>query len=224
MAKEPRARFPAPAADFNNPHHTSLTIRKSRFETYGCRCRSGKEARAFVEIIRRHNPDADHNCWAYVAGLPGSTIDIGSSDDGEPSGTAGKPILDALLFSDTGQICMVVSRWFGGIKLGTGGLSRAYRECALLNLESMPKIENIIWIRWNLRLPYSLYERGAKFLSEIDVKILNSNFGDSVNMELAVPEDRLDLFQRIVGSLGNGKLRPVRLDPAQKEHKESGNV
>ena len=212
MPNELYKRYPVPAVDFANPHRSSLTIRKSRFESYSSRCQSGKEAREFVSLIREKNPDATHNCWAYAAGDPGSTLDIGSSDDGEPQGTAGKPILNALLHGGVGQICLVVSRWFGGVKLGTGGLSRAYGQCALDNLQSLPREENIIWTNWNIVLPYNQYDRATKILSELEIKIIKSSFGESVDLTLAVPADFIEVFRERIGSLGEGTRNLIRMD------------
>ena len=85
-------------------------------------------ARAFVEQIRTKHADATHNCWAFVTGAPGHSGQVGFSDDGEPHGTAGRPMLQVLLHCGVGEITMVVTRWFGGVKLGTGGLVRAYQD------------------------------------------------------------------------------------------------
>lgn len=212
MPNELCKRYPVPATDFENPHRGSLTIRRSRFESYASRCQSGKEAREFVSLIRGKNPDATHNCWAYVAGEPGSTLDIGSSDDGEPQGTAGKPILNVLLHGGVGQICMVVSRWFGGVKLGTGGLSRAYGQCALENIQSLPREENIIWTNWNIVLPYTQYDRAAKILSELEIKIIDTNFGESVDLKLAVPADFIEALRERLGALGESATNLIRMD------------
>lgn len=124
MAVVNDARFSIPAVGPDNPHRTEAVIRRSRFLAQGCHCVSRADAIKFVDAIRAVNPDATHNCWAYQAGAPGDTAAIGSSDDGEPRGTAGRPMLNALLHSGIGQICVVVSRWFGGVKLGVGGLAR----------------------------------------------------------------------------------------------------
>ena len=111
-------RYPIPAAGPDRPHRTELLIRRSRFLAQCAHTPGPEAARAFVESIRRANADATHNCWAYAAGAPGQTARIGSSDDGEPHGTAGRPMLQVLLHCGIGEICVVVTRWFGGVKLG----------------------------------------------------------------------------------------------------------
>ncbi|MFQ8890076.1 MAG: IMPACT family protein [Bilophila wadsworthia] len=89
-------------------------------------------------------PDATHNCWAYAAGAPGQTSKVGYSDDGEPHGTAGRPMLTMLLHGGVGELSAVVTRYFGGIKLGTGGLVRAYQGMVKLGLETLPTREHMI--------------------------------------------------------------------------------
>src|SRR5690606_7146777 len=88
--------------------------------------------------LRAEYPDATHNCWAFVAGPPGDTASIGMSDAGEPHGTAGRPMLDVLLHSDVGEVVAVVTRYFGGTKLGTGGLVRAYGGAVQHALAELP--------------------------------------------------------------------------------------
>ncbi|MGD9326788.1 MAG: YigZ family protein, partial [Desulfobacterales bacterium] len=98
-------------------YRTEETIKRSRFIATVARAFTEEDAKAFISIIKNEFPDATHNCWAYVAGPPGDTARIGMSDDGEPHGTAGKPILTALLHSEIGEIVAVVTRYFGGTKL-----------------------------------------------------------------------------------------------------------
>ena len=99
-------------------HESELVIRRSRFLTHITRADSPAMAREAIDVMRTRHADATHNCWAFNAGPPGSTAQIGANDDGEPHGTAGRPMLGMLLHSDVGCICCVVTRWFGGIKLG----------------------------------------------------------------------------------------------------------
>ncbi|HSR43143.1 MAG TPA: YigZ family protein, partial [Longimicrobiales bacterium] len=107
-------------------HRVEEVVRRSRFVTTLARAPDAEAAAAFVQRIRDEMPDATHHCWAFVAGPPGNTRAMGMSDDGEPHGTAGRPMLTALLHGGVGEVVAVVARWFGGTKLGTGGLARAY--------------------------------------------------------------------------------------------------
>ncbi|MCG7536186.1 YigZ family protein [Pseudoalteromonas sp. OOF1S-7] len=105
-------------------HHEE--IKKSTFIVHIAHTPTIADAKAFIRAINEQYPDARHNCWAHIAGAPGGSHVLGFSDDGEPNGTAGKPMLNVLLGSGLGEITAVTTRYFGGIKLGTGGLVRAY--------------------------------------------------------------------------------------------------
>ncbi|KID55471.1 elongation factor [Pseudoalteromonas luteoviolacea CPMOR-1] len=105
-------------------HHEE--IKKSTFLVHVAHTPTVDDAKAFIRSINDAYPDARHNCWAHVAGAPGGSHVLGFSDDGEPNGTAGKPMLNVLMGSGIGEITAVTTRYFGGIKLGTGGLVRAY--------------------------------------------------------------------------------------------------
>src|SRR5665811_1552158 len=115
-------RYPIPAGRAR----VEDIILRSRFITTAGPASGSEEARAFVAAVRSEFADASHNCYAFVAGPPGSSAQVGMSDDGEPGGTAGRPMLAALLGCGIGDIVVVVSRYFGGTLLGTGGLVRAY--------------------------------------------------------------------------------------------------
>ncbi|GAK29250.1 YigZ family protein, partial [Serratia liquefaciens] len=114
--------YPIPAG----PISVSEEIKKSRFITLLAPTSGVDAAKAFIQQVRDEHPAARHHCWAFVAGPPTDSQQLGFSDDGEPSGTAGKPILAQLMGSGIGEITAVVVRYYGGIKLGTGGLVRAY--------------------------------------------------------------------------------------------------
>ena len=120
-------------------------IKKSRFITYLQHTEGLEQAKAFWAEIKAQHPNARHHCWAAVAGKPTDSQQLGFSDDGEPAGTAGKPMLSALLGSQVGEVSAVVVRYYGGILLGTGGLVRAYGngvQQALKLLETERKVEH----------------------------------------------------------------------------------
>lgn len=122
-------------------------IKKSIFITYLARTSSVDDAKAFVAEIKAKHSDARHNCWGFVAGRPDDSMKWGFSDDGEPSGTAGKPILAQLSGSGIGEITAVVTRYYGGVRLGTGGLVKAYGggvQQALKLIETEEKKESLI--------------------------------------------------------------------------------
>ncbi|MGA4439316.1 YigZ family protein [Psychrobacter pocilloporae] len=114
-----------------------LEIKKSEFIAYAYPVISREEAMFHVEQLREQYPDARHFCWAYIIGDPDNTTSAGFDDDGEPSGTAGRPILGVLQHKSIGNIIIIVVRYFGGIKLGAGGLTRAYAGSAQAAVDQM---------------------------------------------------------------------------------------
>lgn len=135
-------------------YSSETTLLKSKFITTIRRIQSLSEMRWFYNEIRSHHPKANHNCWAAIAGPPEDSNTYGFSDDGEPSGTAGKPILKVLQFSGKGQAGIIVTRYFGGIKLGTGGLVRAYTEATKTILEKASFIQFSKTVHLACSFPY----------------------------------------------------------------------
>ena len=120
-----------------NPVTARLEIKKSEFIAYAYPVNSREQAMFHVEQLREKHPDARHWCWAYIIGDPDNTTSAGFDDDGEPSGTAGRPILGVLQHKSIGNIIIIVVRYFGGIKLGAGGLTRAYAGSAQAAVDQM---------------------------------------------------------------------------------------
>ena len=116
---------------------TRLEIKKSDFITYAYPVTSREQAMFHVEQLRQKYADARHHCWAYIIGDPNNTTSAGFDDDGEPSGTAGRPILNVLQHKSIGNVIVIVVRYFGGIKLGAGGLTRAYAGSAQAAVDEM---------------------------------------------------------------------------------------
>lgn len=187
-------------------HRDELLIKRSRFIVSMGHCPGTEAARAFVEQIRAEFPDATHNCWAYAAGPPGSTGQIGLSDDGEPHGTAGRPMLTMLLHCNAGEIGAVVTRYFGGIKLGTGGLVRAYQDAVRLGLSALPLREHMITSRLRVTLDYHRLTLFHRLLPEFRASILAEDFAVDATFELALPEDSIDAFTQAMQELTDGNV------------------
>ncbi len=198
-----RSRYPVPAGFFRQ----ELEVKRSRFIATLAPAASVDEARQFIENIRKEFPDARHNCWAFLLGPPGSSDRVGFSDDGEPSGTAGKPMLQALLHCGAGDLVVVVSRYFGGIKLGTGGLVRAYGQATQQALESMPRGEKIAWVYLKLGFDYSVLELLQRDLPQFEVEILEETFSEQVTWYLRLPEERETDFRDRVVDRSHGRVR-----------------
>ena len=146
-----QARYPVPA-DFVRVEDV---ISRSRFITTLVMADTRESALSFVDAVKDEFSDATHNCWAYLVGPPGTMGCVGVSDDGEPHGTAGKPMLNVLLHSGLGDVAVVVTRYYGGTKLGRGGLVRAYSGGVKRAVEQCERAQKVAWVRAVLTLDYT---------------------------------------------------------------------
>ncbi len=206
--RPPRYLIPA------GPHCVEEVIRKSRFVTEADHASDAETAQAFVARIREKFPDATHHCWAYVAGPPGSTTFVGMSDDGEPHGTAGRPMLTALLHGGVGEIVAVCSRYYGGTKLGTGGLSRAYSGGVKLLLESLSTREHVERTTLRVVVDYGSVDTLQRPFTEAEVVIESQDFGENVEYRLTVPREYAESLADAVAGVtkGRGIVQPVSPD------------
>ncbi|WGE89170.1 YigZ family protein [Actinobacillus arthritidis] len=181
-------------------------IKKSRFLTYLAHTDGIEQAKAFVAEIKTLHPQARHWCWATVASTPNDSQQYGFSDDGEPSGTAGKPMLNYLLGSGLGEITAVVVRYYGGVLLGTGGLVKAYGggvQQALLQLEKQRKV-----LRQNFCLvcEYDQFNSLQHMINEYDILTLDQQFSDKIKVTLAINPAELAPFTQQITQRFAGKL------------------
>jgi uncharacterized YigZ family protein len=195
-------RYPIPASQAR----VEEVISRSRFITTAGPAGSVEEARAFIARVRNEFADATHNCYAYVVGPPGSTAQVGMSDDGEPSGTAGRPMLGVLLGSGIGDIAVVVTRYFGGTKLGTGGLVRAYSGGVKAVLAVLPLAEKMALATLRVRGPYAWITPIARLLPAFEARICSQNYAADVTWEIEVPEERLDSLAAALTDLTHGEI------------------
>ncbi len=198
-------RYPIPAGRAR----VEEVILRSRFITTAAPIGSVEAARAFIAEIRAEFPDATHNCYAYVAGPPGSTAQIGMSDDGEPAGTAGRPMLAVLLGCGVGDIAVVVTRYWGGIKLGTGGLVRAYSGGVKAVLEGLPVHEKIAWRTVLASGPYNWVTPIARLLPAFEAHIADQQFAADVTWQINVPEDQAGKLAAALVELSHGDIEVV---------------
>jgi len=177
-------RTPAAAAEFRQK------IERSEF--LGIVVPVSSEEAFFEELqrIEKRHFDATHHCWAFRL-WGGRTR---SSDAGEPSGTAGKPILVAIESADVHDCGVVVVRWYGGVKLGTGGLSRAYRETAAEALRVTPLLERYVYRRFTLDVPFEILGVVYRFVAPPDVVLVAENFGESNTFDFDVRESMAEKF------------------------------
>ena len=163
-------------------------IKRSRFIAHIKHTPDVESARAFISEIKEKYSDAGHNCWAYVAGAPTDSQILGFSDDGEPNGTAGKPMLNVLVGSGIGEITAVVTRYFGGIKLGTGGLVRAYGGTLNHGLEELKTGEKIPEVTVTGTSEYSHQGLIEKLLEDYNILSLNKDYGAGVEWTLKMDQ------------------------------------
>ncbi len=193
-------------------HRTESNIKRSLFVCSMAHAAEVDSARAFVERIKKEFPDATHNCWAFAVGPPADTAKVGFSDDGEPHGTAGRPMLSALLHSGVGELACVVTRYFGGVKLGTGGLVRAYQGAVLDNLATLATVERINPAYLNVGVHYAYVEKIRRLLPNFEAKIENEDFTTQVDFTIQLPEERAeDLIEALANATdGTAKVNSRR--------------
>ena len=167
---------------------------------------SSDEARAFIARIKKEFADASHNVPAYIIG-GGNTVTEYFSDDGEPSGTAGKPALTVLRGSGLGDVAVVVTRYFGGTLLGTGGLVRAYTESVQMVVQSVERGRRVPVHVAMVAIPYNLVDRVRLLVARQNGQILDEEFAGDVTMTLQLPVGSFEGFQNELRELSAGRLK-----------------
>lgn len=176
--------------------------KKSKFIGYAKPVKTQEEAVEFISEIKSKHWDATHNVYAYV--LRENNIQR-YSDDGEPSGTAGVPVLDVMLKESLVDVCVVATRYFGGTLLGAGGLVRAYSHTSKIALEAAGIITMAQCSVMSAEVDYSFYDRLNILLSDFSAVILNTSFSDKVCVEFSVKENIVDLLNAKLIDVSNGK-------------------
>ncbi|MBX2999758.1 MAG: YigZ family protein [Caldilineaceae bacterium] len=194
-------RYPIPAAR----HRVEEEILRSRFITTVGHAPTVEDARSFIAEVSAEFADASHNCWAYVVGPPGSTAQVGMSDDGEPHGTAGRPMLTVLLHSGVGDIVAVVTRYFGGTLLGKGGLVKAYSGGVSYALESLPLVEKVPKCELWVLIDYSNVSLFQRMLPDYEIEVLAEEYAVDVTFHLQMPVFHIERFQNDLAELTNGQ-------------------
>ncbi len=194
-------RYPIPAARCR----AEVVIDRSRFICTIERAASPEEAQAFIREMRAAFPDATHNCWAFVAGPPGSTARIGMSDDGEPHGTAGRPMLTVLSHCGVGEIAAVVTRYYGGTNLGTGGLVRAYSAAVQAALEMLSTRERVEVTELTVTVSYAHLSAVRRALPECEATVLSETFAEDVTLRMSVPVAREAMLRTLLGNATGGQ-------------------
>ena len=181
-----------------------ITEQKSRFIAHVFNIESEQEALALLAAIKKQYWDARHNCYAYVCD---SEVPVKRfSDDGEPAGTAGKPILEVITGNDLSNCLVVVTRYFGGVLLGTGGLIRAYTDATKEGLRDSCVSEVSDGIQGVLSVDYTTFGKLQYICSELGVSIINTEYADNVTLTVVMNRELKDAFDKKIQDISAGKI------------------
>lgn len=194
-----------------------LLIKKSRFIASLSRCSNAAEAEAFISSIKKAYHDATHNTFAYTIGFNHEIAK--ASDNGEPAGTAGVPELKALQLMDLHNTVAVVTRYFGGIKLGAGGLIRAYSNSISAAAKAIGIVERIPQRSYAFQIPYAAYGEVSHYLAQAKIAIKKRQFGTSVNLTILIDDDPQQI-KTAAAALTNLLAGQIKLQPGPLFYRE----
>ena len=182
-----------------------IVVKRSRFIATVHVVSSPQKARETIKQVRVEHPSANHVVHAFIVGDARSVF--GLSDDGEPGGTAGRPALEVLKGSGLTDVLVTIVRYFGGTKLGTGGLVQAYTAAVQEALRDLATKEKVALCEARVALPYPLYERFKLLLEEHEGEVIAEEFGAEVALQVRVPERRTEALDRRLADLSAGKVK-----------------
>ena len=188
-----------------------MVEKRSRFIGHIWRVETEEEARALIEATKKKHYDARHNCWCYIL-REGNVLRY--SDDGEPQGTAGQPMLNVFLREEVTNVLCVVTRYFGGILLGAGGLTRAYGGTAKLALDAAGISRMRLWSTVAVPCSYSLYERMRLLAESCGGTVTDADFGADIVLTVLLPAEDVEEFQKKVTELSAGQIEVLPVEDA----------
>jgi uncharacterized YigZ family protein len=189
-----------------SPARAEIRVSNSRFIATAAPSATVDAARAVIAGVRAEMPDASHHVYAYIIGH-GATTTLSMTDDGEPPGTAGRPVMAVLKGSGLGDVALVVARYFGGTLLGTGGLVRAYGDAAKAVLAILPREEKIDRRELSIALPYAAYEPARRLLASHAGSVIEETFAAEVALHVSLPLSEIAAFAEQLGELTAGQAR-----------------
>lgn len=199
-------RYPIPQAETT----VELQFKNSRFIGRAGYTPTVEAAKAFIEQVKSEHPHCSHAVYAFAVGH-GATVTHGMSDAGEPSGTAGRPALAVVKGSNLGDVTVVIVRYFGGTKLGTGGLVKAYTETAQETLAALPLTEKVERVTVLLEIAYGWFEQVKRLIEAHNGGVDDETFTDRVTLTLTFVVDDLPAFESALAELTNGQVEPVQI-------------
>ena len=188
----------------------SFIINKSRFIGHGCPCETEAEALAFLASVRADHKDASHNCYAYIIGANMGVMRY--SDDGEPGGTAGMPIIEVMKTRGVTNCCVVVTRYFGGVLLGAGGLVRAYSQGAAAAINACGVGVMHPTARYLMEIPYPMLNRMDYFLKGEPVIVEDKAYTDVITYTLIIKFADEEEFLARLTNMSEGRIEPLRAE------------
>lgn len=199
-----------------NPYYTihnggtgEIVMKKSKFIATVSLADNEEAALSFIDDLKKKYWDASHNCYAYIIGANNSIMRY--SDDGEPSQTAGKPMLDILLAKELTNLVVVVTRYFGGTLLGTGGLVKAYQSATLEGLNNSIIIKKEVGSHIQLITDYNIIGKIQYYIGQEKLALISSEYTDTVTLELIISLDRINDFKNRLADISNGALTPIEI-------------
>lgn len=177
-------------------------IKKSKFFAYAACAPDRDTAMQLLADKKAQYPDARHHCWAYLFGRPDMPVSVACSDDGEPGGTAGKPILNVLQHKDVGDVMLIVTRYFGGIKLGAGGLVRAYSSAAQLVMEQLTVTQHVSLSDVTVVADFKHEQFIRHWVTQQQGQVSDCQYSHQVTMTVALPAPEIDAFKAMCRGQG----------------------
>lgn len=193
----------------SQPVIEELVVSRSRFICYLFPCNSVEAAKGYIKEVQQAHPQASHHCYAFVTGRCDDSQGYGFSDDGEPSGTAGRPMLASLQGGGIGELCAVVARYFGGTKLGTGGLQRSYGGSVRQALQVLPTKLKIPMVHKRLACQYTQINDVLHLLNKLGGEVVTQDFKADIELILALPDEALSEFEKSLQVLSSGQLKLI---------------
>lgn len=201
------SRYPIPKATTR----IEYTMSNSRFLATIGLAETVEAAREFIKSIREEMPDANHHVYAYKVGY-GNNVTEGMSDDGEPTGTSGPPALAVVRGADVGDVVLVITRYFGGTKLGTGGLVYAYTNAAKEAVAALETEEKVSRKLVGVTVPYTFYERIKQYTEKYEGILDDEEFAADVTLYIHFPEEHITDFSDEVRELTAGQVEPLVIE------------
>lgn len=197
----------APYKTLSRAASDEVIINKSRFIGYASPCETEEEALAFLQSIRQKHKDATHNCYAYVIGRNAGVMRY--SDDGEPGGTAGLPMMEVLKAQGVVNCCVVVTRYFGGVLLGAGGLVRAYTQGTVIALKAAQVVVMEPSCQYLCEVPYPLWDKVQHLMRTLPLQLVSSEFTTAVTFSILVRERDADRVLAELTRITDGRLESL---------------